>query len=202
MSTLLTPTTELDAINRMLGSIGQSPVNSTTVSGEPDVTSALAYLNEELLDLEATGWSWNTDRNYTLTPDVDGYIQIPTGALEVDPEDVTLNYVVRLNPANSTDCLYKADEQTFTFDATETVDCKIVWGFPFDEIPQAARTYVAIRASRKFQAQKVSSAPLDAFNDKDEKRAWARLLRMERRVRDTNTFRQNVGAQRALRRHF
>ncbi|SKB49772.1 hypothetical protein [Sphingopyxis flava] len=200
LSTLLAPSTELEAVNRMLGSIGQTPVNTLEVSGIPDVTRALRFLRETLKDLEAAGWSWNTDRNYQLQPDPDGYIAIPTGALEVDPEDVSLNVSIRRNPETGDLSLYDADEQTFVFE--EPVEVSVIWGFPFEDVPQAARTYVAIAASRKFQAQTVSSSSLDKFNEMDEQRAWNLLKRMERRVRDTNVFRVNASAQRAMRRRF
>lgn len=197
---MLTPTTELEAVNRMLGSIGQAPVNSLDTSGIPDVTRALRYLREALLDVQARGWSWNTDKNYELQPDPSGYIAVPTGALEVDPSDKTEPVVVRRNPVTEQLSLYHLEDQTFEFD--EAVEVDIIWGFAFEDIPQAARTYVAIAASRKFQAQTVSSGPLDGFNQADEDTAWRRLDRMERRVRDTNSFRVNPEASRMLRRRF
>lgn len=200
MSSLLDLTTELGAVNRMLHGIGQSPVNSLDASGIPDVNNALQFLRDFLTDVESAGWSWNTDRNYTLNPDPNGYIAIPAGALEVDPEDKTINVAVRRNPTTNNLSLYDADNQTFVFDGS--VDVKVIWAFPFEDVPQAARTYVAIAATRKFQAQEVSSSSLDTFNEKDEIRAWQLLNRMERRVRDTNVFRANPAAQAALRRRF
>jgi hypothetical protein len=184
----------------MLGSIGQTPVNTLDASGIPDVTRALRYLREALLDVQARGWSWNTDKNYELQPNPDGLIVIPTGALEVDPSDKSVTVVVRRNPNTDNLSLYNVDDQTFEFD--EAVEVDIIWGFAFEDIPQAARTYVAIAASRKFQAQTVSSGVLDGFNQADEDAAWRRLDRMERRVRDTNSFRVNPEASRMLRRRF
>lgn len=199
MSTLLDPTTELGAVNRMLHSIGQSPVNTLEVSGIPDVNNAVEFLRNFLLDVEAAGWSWNTDRNYNLNPDPTGYVAIPTGALEVEPEDRTAKYVVRRNPVTGNLSLYDSEKQTFKL--SKKVPVKIIWAFPFEDIPQAARTYVSIAAARKFQAQEVSSPSLDTFNSDDELRAWKLLNRMERRVRKTNAF-DSAGAQQMLRRSF
>lgn len=198
--TLLPPSTELEAVNQMLGSIGQAPVNTLTVSGVPDVLDAVSLLRSTLRDVQAAGWSWNTDRNYSLSPQTNGTVPIPTGALEVDPEDNTTNVVVRRHLPSGNLCLYDADAQNFTF--TDAVPCRVVWGFPFDDIPQAARTFVAISAARKFQAQRVTSAPLDSYNEEDQKQAWALLQRIERRTRDTNSFRANAQSQKALRRRF
>lgn len=197
---LLIPSTELEAVNRMLASIGQSPVNTLEVSGIPDVTRARRFLREVLLDVQTHGWSWNRDINYELQPDPDGNIVIPASALEVDPSDKTANYVVRWNSNIGQLALYDPGEQTFVFE--DPVEVDITWAFEFNELPQAARTYVAIAASRKFQAQTVSSATLDGYNQNDEDAAWRRLDRMERRVRDTNSFRVNREASRMLRRRF
>ena len=200
MSTLLAPTTELEAVNRLLGSIGQAPVNTLEFSGIPDVTTALSYLRETLKDVEAIGWSWNTDRNYTLNPDPSGYIAIPDGALEADPEEKSASVVVRRNPVTGKLSLYDTDEQSFKFE--EPVDVYIVWAFPFEDIPQAARTYVTIAAARRFQTQTVSSPVLERFEEGDEERAFAGLYRIERRVRDANSFRSNREGAAMLRRRF
>lgn len=200
MSTLLAPTTELEAVNRLLGSIGQGPVNTLEFSGIPDVSDALAALRETLKDVEAVGWSWNTDRNYTLNPDPSGYIAIPDGALEADPEDKSSTVVIRRNPATGKLSLYDTNEQTFKFD--DSVDVYIVWAFPFEDIPQAARTYVTILAGRRFQAERVTSEVLERFEQEQEARAYANLYRIERRVRDANSFRNNSEGARMLRRRF
>lgn len=200
MSTLLAPTTELEAVNRLLGSIGQTPVNTLEFSGIPDVTDAVSYLREALKDVEAVGWSWNTDRSYTLNPDPSGYIAIPTGALEVDPEDPSASVVIRRNPATGQLSLYDYEEQSFKFD--DSVDATIVWAFPFEDIPQAARTYVTILAGRRFQAQNVTSNVLSRFQEEDEMRAFMALQRIERRTRDANAFRSNREGARMLRRRF
>lgn len=200
MSTLLAPTTELEAVNRLLGSIGQGPVNTLEFSGIPDVTTAVSFLRETLKDVEAIGWSWNTDRNYTLNPDPSGYIALPDGALEADPEDKSGTIIVRRNPATDKLSLYDADAQSFKFE--EAVDVYIVWAFPFEDIPQAARTYVTIAAARRFQSQVVTSQVLERFEQEEEQRAYAGLYRIERRVRDANSFRNNREGAAMLRRRF
>lgn len=184
----------------MLAAVGNTPVNSLSVSGVPDVIDALTILRGTLTDLQAVGWAWNTDRNYSLAPQTDGTIPIPAGALEVDPEDNTANVVVRRNVNTGNMSLYDADSQTFQFSAA--TPCKIVWAFPYEDIPQAGRAYVAAYAARKFQAQRVSSPTLDAFDDSEQKAAWILLQRAERRARDTNSFRANTASQKALRRRF
>lgn len=197
---LLAPTSKLDAVNRMLKSIGQAPVNSLTVTGIPDVSKAIQDLDETSRDVQTAGWSWNTDRNYELSPDSNGFIAIPEGILDLDPEDRTTTIVQRRNVQTDALSLYDADNQTFEF--TGPVSLKVIWGFAFDDLPQTARTYIATAAARRFQARVVSSPILDRYNQEDEERAWMLLQRGERRTRDTNSFRNNREAARMLRRRF
>ncbi len=190
-SNLLSAQTELEAVNRMLESIGQAPVNSLDVSGISDVTKARNALRETSRDLQTAGWSWNTDTSYTLSPDVNGYIAVPPGVLDIDATDTTINVTPRANPnADGAIHLWDGDNHTFVFSGT--VDCDITWGFPFETLPQAARTYIATSAARRFQAQLVSSPVLDRYNEEDVQAAWLLLQRKERAARDTNIFRVNT----------
>ncbi|MFN3582781.1 hypothetical protein [Phenylobacterium sp.] len=186
-------TTELDAVNEMLVSIGQAPVNTLAVSGIRDVNIARGELLKVSRQVQLIGWNWNTDEGYTLTPDIDGHISLPEGLLKFEPMDRSRQLVQRRNPAKGLG-LYDKDRLSFEFD--EPVKIKAVWGFPFDDLPESARNYVAISAARKFQAQTIGSQALDGFKAEDEQRAWATLLRDERGGRNTNMFRRNRGLQR------
>lgn len=185
---MLTPMNELEAINRMLSSIGQAPVNTLDVSGIGDVDKAKRQLKDATRDISTIGWSWNTDEDYPLQPDADGIIVMPLGALDADPMDKTVDAVIREHPTKGP-ALYNKAERSFVWD--EAVPVRIIWGIPFDELPQAARSYVATAAARRFQAQVVSSRVLDAFNQEDQDLAWLLLMRRERATRDTNSQRAN-----------
>jgi hypothetical protein len=191
--------TDLEAVNRMLASIGGSPVNTLDVAGVGDVADAKRHLTETLRDVEVVGYAWNTDYSYPLTPGDQGAILIPDGALDVDPSDGTVNVVVRRHPSLEELALYDADNHTFDFSATYSdtnpLNVDIIWGFAFNDLPQAARTYIATAAARRFQAQKVNSTILDQFDATDEERAFILLQRYERRSRDTNSFRKSQSLQ-------
>lgn len=197
---VLAPMSSLEAVNRMLASIGGSPVNTIDVAGVGDVADAKRHLNEALRDVEAVGYSWNSDYGYKLYPDpTDGAILIPNGVLDVDASDVNSTIVVRRHPERDELALYDADNQTFDFSTSYSADnpllVDIIWGFAFDDLPQAARTYIATAAARRFQAQKVNSPILDRFDAEDEERAFLLLQRYERRSRDTNSFRRSASLQ-------
>jgi hypothetical protein len=183
----LAPLTELDAVNEMLGSIGQAPVSSLSgLHGDP------ALAREHLLSMtryvQLYGFNFNTDQGYTLTPDDDGVIFVPQGALKIDPTDRTQDLVIRRHPEGQM-ALWDRPNQTWTMALPVTFD--IAWGFPFEDLPEAAKNFITLSASRRFQKRIIGSTELDGFNQEDEARAWSLLLRDERASRDTNVFRQN-----------
>ena len=189
MALMLDFSTELDAVNTMLQGIGQAPVNTLEVSGIGDVARARTTLTRVSRDVQAAGWSWNTDRNYSLLPDTQGFIALPLGALDVDAEDPSSAVVIRRNPVTNTMSLWNGDTNSFAF--TTSVVVKIIWGSAFNDLPQSARTYIGAVATRLFQGQTVSSAVLDKINQETVDSAFMLLQRRERATRDTNVYRQN-----------
>ena len=184
---LIAPLSELEAVNRMLSSIGQSPVNTVDVSGLGDVSSALNILRDISRDVQTLGWSWNTDENYVLSPASDGTISLPGGYLLVEPMDPRLSIQARFKDGQA--LLWDAANLTWQF--ALPVPVRIVWATQFEELPQAVRTYIATKAARHFQAQLINSPTLDNYNLEDEQSSWLLLQRFERRQRQTNMFRRN-----------
>lgn len=183
---VITPMSELEAVNELLGSIGQAPVNSLAVSGIKDVAIALRRLRTSLRAVQTMGWWFNTDEAFELTPDLDGNILIPATALKIDSDDEDLTE--RTLPGKGR-CLYNRADQTFEFTAPVTV--RVVWGYTFEEIPQSARDYISIVAGRRFQSKIVGSQILDRFEQEDEIKAYVALMREERASRRTNLFTGN-----------
>lgn len=185
---IITATTELEAVNEMLMAIGQAPVNSLAVTGIKDVAIAQRRLNYTLRAVQARGWWFNTDEAYELSPDLDGNILIPPSALKVDSDDADITER-ELEPKGR--CLYNRANQSFEFSGPVTV--RIVWGFRFEAIPQTARDYIATVAGRSFQSKVIGSQVLDRFEQEDEMKAWLALIREERASRRTNLFTGNRG---------
>lgn len=171
-------TTELDAVNTMLSVIGESPVNSIQDTGLVDAVIAVQVLHETMRQVQEIGWSWNSDEAYQLVPTFPfpGEVYLPANTLSADPSDPSKDYIQRGTK------LYDKGNQTFLF--SEPVKVDIVRLLEFDEIPQAARQYIMVRAARIFQDRVVGSATLSGFNEKDELRALIALRNREAEVAD------------------
>ena len=61
MTTQITPTTELQAVNTMLSTIGEAPVNSITGTTTVDVSVAKNILDETSMSVQSQGWNFNTN---------------------------------------------------------------------------------------------------------------------------------------------
>lgn len=180
---IITATTELEAVNEMLMSLGQAPVNSLAVSGIKDVAIARQRLRQSLRTCLSKGYWFNTDESFVLTPDIDGNILIPVNALKVDSADADITER-KLDPKGR--CLWDRANQTFEF--ADPVTVRVVWGFEFDAIPQTARDYVSTTAGRRFQSKVIGSQILDRFEQEDEMKAYIALIREDRASRRTNLF--------------
>lgn len=177
----LTPMTELDAVNLMLAVIGEAPINSLQVTGLSDAVIAHQTLTEVSREVQEKGWGFNTEDDYVLPLTVEGFINIPANVLRIDAEeDEQINVVQRGQR------VYDKDNKTFVF--SRAIKFQIVWMLDYEELPQAARYYIAIRAARKFQKRVVSSDLLERFSADDELTALASLQDMDTDVEDYNFF--------------
>lgn len=184
----IAPLDELAAVNEMLTSIGQTPVQSLTVHGIGDVALAHQFLTSVTRSTQLVGWDFNTDEDYTLTPDSSGYLRVPDGVLRIDPIEKTSGHKRRRHPDGFW-AIWNSDEQSWVH--TEPADFRIVWAYAFDDMPDSARHFVSLSAARRFQMKLIGSNSLDGFGAEDENNAWVILQRDERAGRDTNIFRRN-----------
>lgn len=189
----LTPTTELEAINLMLSVIGESPVNTVTDSGVVDAVVARQILSQASRECQLIGWHWNIETNYELAATTDGELMLPTNCLRVD----TTGYDEGLDLVQRGNRLY--DRTNHTYNVGRSVKVEMIVLLPFEELPEAARSYITIRAARQFQERMVGSEVLQAFNSRDELRAMAILHDAQAEVADYNVL-TNPSVAKVLRR--
>ena len=136
--------TELDAVNQILSSVGQAPVTTLDLQN-PEVAIVLNTLREVNKQVQAEGWIFNTERDYTLRPDsVTKEILYPTNALAIDTDLTSSNSdydVVRRSGK-----LYDRMNHTFTFEKDLKVN--ITWLFDFTDVPAAIQQYITARAAK------------------------------------------------------
>lgn len=190
----LTATTELDAVNIMLGTIGESPINSLdAATGVVDAVTARSILAEVSVQVQEEGWHFNTDYEFVLTPDNSGTIYIPANCIEVDASQYDRTGVDVAIRGNR---LYDRKNKTYVFQESIKADLTIL--LEFNELPQAARHYITIRAARVFQQRVVGSQTLGAFTEADEARALRQMRRYEAKTADYNILTGSYSVMRVI----
>ncbi len=176
------PTTKLDAVNIMLFTIGEQPVSSLAESGLSDVAIAKVVLAEISREVQSMGWNFNSDYEVELARDINNKIPVPGSAMRIDPSDTAKDYVDRGG------FLWDRYNKQFTF--TENVKADIVYLYDFEDIPETARYYIAIRAARIFQKRMLGDDSVEVFTEKEEQRAKANLEDAHGDSRDSNMLQE------------
>ena len=172
---------ELDAVNMMLMTIGEYKVNDlTNLAGRSDAAIAKDILNNTSRAVQAKGWTFNMDFDVVKKPNQNSQIPLGNSVLRIDTTNKVRSgdsdIVERANK------LYDREKNTHTF--TENVTVNEVILLNFDELPEAARRFIAVRSARIFHDRVVGSGELHRFFQEDEAQAWSELLEYERNVGD------------------
>lgn len=180
MPALITPTTELEAVNECLENIGQAPV--TTLAGDLGVDAQIAYsfVRKVNRELQSKGWHWNTEINYPLQPNGAGDVLLPSNTLKVDSTGLDKDRdVTQRGPR-----LYDRTNRTYRF--TKEILVEITLGLSFEEIPEVARRYISLRAARIFQDRIEDN--VGQTDMQDELDALSDLNADQLRSEDNNVF--------------
>lgn len=192
MLNFYTPLTELEAVNQILATVGEPPVNSLENPGVSIASLAQSFLQDVSREVQSLRLHCNYEEEYPLVPDVDGFIYLPANTLIVDASDRTIDITQRGNR------LYDRENHTFKFKNPIKVD--IAFYLPFSDLPQAVRKYITIRAARQLQARWLSSDIIHRLTEADERFAWYSLLESEIFVADYSIF-DTPETQKILKRH-
>jgi len=183
---MTTPTTKLEAVNSMLSTIGEAPVNSLT-SGLVDAETAETILNEVSRSVQASGWNFNSEPDYIVAANVSGDVVLPTEILRADLASSVTKYRSTKNEyVQRGNKMYDKVKHTYNIGAPLTLDVVILLNFEL--CPEVARRYVTVKASRIFQERVVGSDTLSAMNRNDEQEALFALREMEGDNGDYNIF--------------
>lgn len=172
--------TFLEAVNILLSVIGEAPIESLASTSENEVSdSALArrVLEEVERDVQAEGWSWNTEQDYGLTKDGSGHFLAPSSMLRVEFDPSSCpdgRYVMRGLK------VWDRIDHTDQFpDKDELKAYRMVRRLTWDELPHPAQQYIAIRAARIYASRFINSNVVFSYTINDEQYARAMLMRDE-----------------------
>jgi hypothetical protein len=178
-------TTELEAVNTMLTTIGESPVNTISES-TADTRIAYIILGEVNRATQIRGWHWNTESDVTLTPN--GTTKEITLGTDVVRVDVDERLYSNVNVIQRGLRLY--DKKNHTYQFNEPVKAEVVYLRSFSEMPEQARYYIIVRSARLFQQRMIGDATGSAFSAEEETTAFLALQNAEDETADYNILDQ------------
>ena len=174
---MTSPTTKLEAVNVMLSTLGEAPVNSLS-SGLIDAEMAEQILDNVNREVQAQGWNFNTETDYTIAVNTAGEIELPSRFVRVDLAKSETKYRSSRNEyVQRGNKIYDTVQHTYVINKALKLDVVVL--LDFELIPEIARRYVAIRASRIFQERVLGSTNISAQNRTDEQQAQLALRDME-----------------------
>ena len=174
-------TSKLDAVNTMLSSIGEAPVSSLS-SGLIEAEIAETILDTVDREVQSMGWHFNTDLNRSFAQTPAGEILLPADILRADS-------TLRANAPNLVQRGLKMYDRTnHTFNVGTDAALDVVVQLVFDDVPEVAKRYSVLRATRIFQDRVVGSDTLHSFHQEDENRAFIELRDFDKAADDHNIF--------------
>ena len=183
----LSPTTELEAVNTMLMSIGEQPIqNIDDLAGLTDASIAKQILSNVSRAVQSRGWIFNTDLEQVMKPDAEGVILLDDKILRVDTTANLRNSTTDIVERGRQ--LYDRKKNTPIFEEGTEIKVNLIRLLNFTDLPEPARRYITIRSSRIFHDRVVGSSELHTFYQQDELQAWAVLIEYEGDVSDYNIF--------------
>ena len=178
------PTTKLQAINTILSSVGESPITSTDyISDSASATIASNILDEVDRSLQSRGWSFNTDLGTTLTREQDTSIPVSSATIRVNISETTYPTIKLVLRGTK---LYNAKASSYFFASNLVAD--VVTLLDFELLPEPARNYIVVRASRLFLVRTRPEEAQAKLIEVDEQLAFANLLEYEVRTGEDANF--------------
>ena len=166
--------TELSAVNSILGSIGQAPVNTLDFTN-PEISFIHNLLREVNIDVQNEGWSFNTEYNYKYSPNIDGYYIIAPNVIRYDVTDgqnIKTTDVVKRNGR-----LYDKYNHTDVFTTDLYLD--VVTLYEFNDLPSVFQRYIILRAAGRAATQLVANPQLVELLGTQEAQSRAACIEYE-----------------------
>ena len=168
-------TQELPAVNQILASVGQAPV-TTLDQTNPDVAIAYDTLIQVSREVQAEGWTFNTEYKVKLTPDNNDQISYPSNVLQMnlsDGEGYGSKAAIRKN-----DKLYDRVNHTDIW-TDETVKVDIVYFYDWIDLPIPIQDFITARAAAIVSTRIVGDAEQHKYLSTREELARANALEYE-----------------------
>jgi len=181
--------TELDAVNQILSTVGQAPVTTLDLQN-PEVAIVLNTLREVNRQVQVEGWTFNVERDFELKPhNTTKKIEYPSNILQIDANTKKHRDIDVVKRNNK---VYDRLNHTDTF--TDSLYADVVWYFDYTDVPAAIQAYIAARAARLCATKMVGDAQLNQLLQEQEMQTRAAAIEYDTNQGDYSMFGFQDGA--------
>ena len=203
--------TELQAINRMLAGIGQSPITQAglTNAANPDVAIAKETLYEVSRQIQSEGWAFNKEYNVIYSPNTSGQITVGADVMQIDASNFTYrgnsfsDYYdtatfgsaanARMDIIIKNDRLYDKRAKTDIF--SQPVQCTVIYYRTFSDCPAAIQYYICDKAAETLCQRIVGDSSMYQMLAQRTEASRTYALQYETEQGDYSFFGSPVGGQ-------
>lgn len=183
-------TTKLSAVNTMLASVGREPVTALDPSQDALADIALVALNEVDLMVQTQGMEENREEDWPIPLNVDGEAEVPENVLRIDAARCAYYPADKKALTQRGSRIYNRRDRTFVLTPIAPIKVDCIVRLAFEDLPQAARMYIAVKAAQLFQGRQQTSTVIDRV---EQRQVDTALVIWEQHVDDTNDHNQIDG---------
>jgi len=203
--------TELQAINRMLAGIGQSPITQAGLdnAANPDVAIATETLYEVSRQIQSEGWAFNKEYNVILSPNTSNQIAVGTDVMQIDASSITYrgnsfsDYYdtatygtvsnAKMDLIIKDNFLYDKRAKTNKFD--KPVQCTVIYYRTFVNCPPPIQYYIADKAAETLCQRVIGDTDMYRMLVQRTEASRTYALQYETEQGDYSFFGSPVGGQ-------
>ncbi len=187
--------TELEAVNQILSSVGQAPVTTLNMVN-PEVSIVLSTLREVNRQVQQEGWAFNTEAKVLTQRQADGAlankILYPTNATSVDANKMQHFYkydiVRRTETIDNVDYQVLYDRVSHSSVFNEDLHLDILYHFDFKEVPPPVQALITAKAARMVAIKLVGDPQINQLLAEQEALARATANEYECNQGDYSIF--------------
>lgn len=169
----MSKTTELMAVNDILTSLGEIPVDTLAVATNSDAAIAYDTLIQVKTEVEQMGWWFNSIKNVSYAP-TGGQIPVPANVLSLKQSSGSY--------ASPGESKYLVEKDGYVYDIVantnnfaSSVKLDVIVSTDFENLPEVARRYITIRAARIAQEKILGDGLQGTYRENHEEQAWSTL---------------------------
>lgn len=144
---------ELDAVNDILASIGESPVNTLESDANADVVNARRILHKINRQEQSKGWTFNIDEGISLMPDKFSKL------ISYMPDYLSVTTTGGTPYTNRGGYIYDRLARTDRFESA--IQVNLITSKTFNEMPEVFKSYIVTKAAKEFNIRFFGAPEID-----------------------------------------